>query len=169
MAWKTVRLRVKGGEASPAPPLGPSLTKYGLNVSEVVDRINKETEKFKGMEITVDIYINTETKDYRIEVRSPSTTSLLLKAAGADRPSGDPANSKVGNITLEDVIKVAIMKKNDLTAKTLKKAVKTVLSTAATIGLTVDGKEPLEVVKEVEEGQHDDLLIKYEDEWKEGR
>lgn len=169
MPWKTVRARIKGGEATPAPPLGPSLTQYGLNVDEVINKINELTKDFKGMEVTVNVYVNTDTKEYRIEVKSPPTSALLLKVAGVDKPSGDPAHNKVGDISLEDVIKVTLMKKNDLTAKTLKKAVKTVLSTAATIGLTVEGKEPKEVVKEVEEGKYDDLLLKYEEEWRKGR
>lgn len=169
MAWKTVRVKVKGGQASPSPPLGPTISQYGLNVEEVVQKINELTKGFEGMEVTVDLYVNPDTKEYRIEIKSPSTSSLLLRAAGVDKPSGDPAHSKVGNISLEEVIKVALMKKFDLSAKTLKKAVKTVLSTAATIGLTVNNKEPREVIKEVEEGMHDELLLKYEEEWKKGR
>ncbi len=169
MTWKTVRARIKGGEATPAPPLGPSLTQLGLDVNKVISEINELTKDYKGMEVTVNVHVNTETKEYRIEVKSPPTSALLLKLAGAEKPSGDPAHSKVGDITFENVVKVALMKKDSLTAKTLKKAVKTVLSTAATIGLTVEGKEPKEVVKEVEEGRYDDILLKYEDEWKKGR
>ncbi|MCD6324522.1 MAG: 50S ribosomal protein L11 [Desulfurococcales archaeon] len=169
MAWKTVRAKVKGGQASQAPPLGPALNQYGLDVGKVIDEINEMTKGFEGEEVTVNIYVNTDTKEYRIEVKSPSTTSLLLKAAGASKPSGDPAHNKVGNISLEDAIKVTLLKKYDLTAKTLKAGLKSILSTAATIGLTVDGKEPKEVVKEVEEGMHDELLLKYEEEWKKGR
>ncbi len=169
MPWRTVRARVKGGEASPAPPLGPSLNQFGLDVDKVINEINNLTKDFKGMEVTVNIHVNTDTKEYYIEVKSPPTSVLLLKMAGAEKPSGDPAHSKVGDIGLEDVIKVALMKKRELTAKTLKKAVKTVLSTAATIGLTVNGKEPKEVINEVEGGAYDDLLLKYEDEWRSGR
>ncbi len=169
MVWKTVRAKVKGGQASTAPPLGPALAQHGLDTEKVVSEINELTKGFEGMEVTVNVYVNTDTKEYRIEVKSPSTTSLLLKAAGAERPSGDPTHKKVGNLTLEDVIKVALLKKHELTAKTLKAAVKTILSTAAAIGLTVDGKEPKDVLKEVDGGAHDDLLLKYEDEWKKGR
>ncbi len=169
MVWKTIRARIKGGEASPAPPLGPSLAQLGLDVNKVISEINELTGDYKGMEVTINVHVNTETKEYRIEVKSPPTSALLLKLAGAGKPSGDPAHNKVGEISLENVIKVALMKKNSLTAKTLKKAVKTVLSTAATIGLTVEGKEPKEVIREVEEGRYDDILLKYEDEWKKGR
>jgi len=169
MVWKTIKAKIKGGEVTNKPPLGPSLAQYGLPVDEVVAKINELTETLKGIEVSVNIYVDTETKNYRVEVKSPSTSSLLLKAADASKPSGDPAHNKVGNLSLEDVIKVALMKKHELTAKTLKAAVKTVLSTAATIGLTVNGKEPKEVINEVIEGKHDEVLLKYDEEFRKGR
>ncbi len=167
MPWKSVRIKVRGGKATPEPPLGPSISQYGLNVDEVVNKINEVTKVYEGLEVTVDIHVNTDTKEYRIEVKSPSTTSLLLSMAGADKPSGDPAHTKVGNISLEDAIKVAIMKKRDLNAKTLKAALKSIVSSAATIGLTVEKKDPYQVVKEIAEGVYDDLIKKYESSWNE--
>ncbi len=169
MVWKTVKAKIKGGEATNEPPLGPSLAQYGLPVDEVISKINELTEPLKGMEVSVNIYFDTETKNYRVEVKSPSTSSLLLKVAGASKPSGDPAHNKVGDLSLDDVIKVTLMKKHELTAKTLKAAVKTVLSTAATIGLTVNGKEPKVVISEVVDGKHDELLLKYDEEFRKGR
>ena len=166
MPWKMIRSKVQGGKASPSPPLGPSISQYGLDVNEVINKINELTKKFEGLEVTVNIHVNTDTKEYRIEVKSPTTTSLLLKLAGASGPSGDPAHQKVGDVSLEDIVKIAIMKKSDLTAKSLKAAVKTILSSAATIGVTVDGKEPRDIIKEIENGVHDELLLKYENEWK---
>jgi len=95
----------------------------------------------------------------------PSTTELLLKAVGASRPSGDPANQKIGDLSFEDIVKVALEKKPDLLAKTLKAAVKTILGSAKSIGITIDGKDPKQVSREVDEGLYDDVLSKYEDEW----
>ncbi len=169
MPWRIIRARVKGGNATPAPPLGPAISQYGLDTNEVINKINEATKDYKGIEVTVEIQVNPDTKEYRINVKSPTTTSLLLKFAGASQPSGDPAHQKVGDISFEDVIKVALLKKNDLNAKSLKAAVKTILSSAATIGLTVDGKEPKLVVREVVDGKYDSILLKYEDEWKKGR
>ena len=166
MPWRIVRVRVKGGEASSAPPLGPAINQYGLDVAEVVRKINEATKDYKGLEVTVEVLVNPDTKEYKIRVKSPTTTSLLLKFAGASEPSGDPAHKKVGDIKFEDVIKVALLKRKDLNAKSLKAAVKTILSSAATIGLTVEGKEPKQVVKEVTEGKYDSILFKYEEEWK---
>jgi large subunit ribosomal protein L11 len=165
---KVFRVRVQGGKASAAPPLGPALTQYGLPVDKVVTEINKLTEGYEGMEVTVVIKVDETTGSYSIDMISPTTTSLLLKFAGVQEPSGDPAHKKVGNISLEDAIRVAIAKKKELNAKTLKAAVKSVVSTARTIGLTVDGKDPKEVLSEINKGVHDELFAKYESEWSGG-
>ena len=166
MSWRIIRARVKGGKATPTPPLGPAISQYGLDVNEVINKINEATKDYGDLEVTVEILVNPETKNYKINVKSPTTTSLLLKFAGALEPSGDPAHKKVGDVKFEDIVKIAILKKHDLTAKTLKAAVKTILSSAATIGVTVEGKEPKEVLREVTEGKYDPILLKYEEDWR---
>ncbi|MEM0014449.1 MAG: 50S ribosomal protein L11 [Zestosphaera sp.] len=168
MVWRTVRLKVKGGAASPQPPVGPTIAQLGLKVDEVVGKMNEVTKHLKDVEVTLLIHVDTETKNYRLEVKSPSTTSLLLRTAGVSEPSGDPAHKKVGNLTMDDVVKVALMKKNEMNAKSLKAAVKTLVSSASTIGLTIDGKEGKEVLKLINRGEYDPILLKYEGEWKKG-
>ncbi len=165
MSEKLVRVKVQGGKASQAPPLGPTLSQLGLNVSEVVSKINELTKGFDGMEVNVNIYVNPVTRNYRIEVKTPTTSSLLLKFAGVQQPSGDPAHKKVGDIGFENVIRISILKKSELTAKTLKSAVKSVISTAGSIGLTIDGKDFKQVLEEVNKGLYDEILKKYESEW----
>jgi large subunit ribosomal protein L11 len=162
---KIIKVQVEGGKASTAPPLGPALTDAGLNAAEVVEKINKLTEPYKGFTVTVNIIVDLDTKEYDVKLELPTTTSLLLHFAGASEPSGDPAHKKVGDIKLEDVIRVAILKKPELNAKSLKAAVKTILGSARSIGLTVDGKDPKEVVAEVNRGVYDELFKKYEEEW----
>lgn len=164
---RTVTLKVKGGEASPAPPIGPAIEQLGLDVKKVVDEINRLTQKFKGFEVKVKIVVDEETKEYEIEVRGPTTTELLLKAVGADRPSGDPMHQKIGDLPFEKIVEIAILKKHDMLAKTLKAAVKTVLGSARSIGITVDGKDPKQVTREVEAGVYDAILAKYEKQWEE--
>jgi large subunit ribosomal protein L11 len=162
---KVIKVQVEGGKASNAPPLGPALADAGLNVAEVVSKINEMTEPYKGHTITVKIIVDLDTKEYTISLELPTTTSLLLSFVGAAEPSGDPAHKKVGNLSLEDIIKVALLKKSELNAKNLKAAVKTILGTARSIGLTVEGKDPKEVVTELNKGLYDDVLKKYEVEW----
>ncbi len=162
---KVISLQIEGGDAKPGPPLGPTLSSLGLNVKEVVDEINRKTKDFKGMTIPVKIIVDLDTKSYRIEVGIPTVTALLLREAGASEPSGDPQHKKVGDVSFEGVVKVAIMVKSKLTAKSLRSAVKTLLGTARSIGLTVDGKDPKEVIKDLEAGKYDDILTRYEGEW----
>lgn len=166
MVWRTVRLKVKGASASPQPPVGPAIAQLGLDVNEVVSKINELTKHLKDIEVSVLLHVDTDTKNYRIEVKSPSSSSLLLKMAGVSEPSGDPAHKKVGNLSVEDVIKVALMKKNEMNSRSLKAAVKSLVSTASTIGLSVDGKSAKEVIKLIDEGFYDSFFLKYEDEWK---
>jgi len=163
-ALKVVNLKIKGGEAS-EKQLGPTISQLGLDVKEIVEEINRKTKKFEGMEVKVKLIVDEETKEYEIEIKPPTTTELLLKAVGASKPSGDPMHQKIGDLPFEKIVEIAIMKKPDLLAKSLKAAVKTILGSARSIGITVDGRDPKQVVREVEEGLYDAVLAKYEEEW----
>ncbi len=162
---KVIRAQIEGGKATTAPPLGPALTDAGLNAAEVIEKINELTKQYQGLTVEVKIVVDLDTKKYRIELGLPTTTSLLLKFAGASEPSGDPAHKKVGDLKFEDIIRAAILKKPELNAKSLKAAVKCILGSARSIGLTVDGKDPKEVVREVAQGVYDEILRRYEEEW----
>jgi len=159
---KTLTFQVVGGKATPGPPIGPSLSPLGVNVKKVVSKINEATKAFEGMTVSVTVVVDIDTKKFEVEVGAPTTTALLLKAVGAEKPSGDPMHQKIGDLPFEKIIEVALVKKHQLLARTLKGAVKTILGSARSIGITVDGKDPKVVVKEVEEGKYDDILSKYE-------
>lgn len=165
MAKKSVKILVEGGKATPGPPIGPTLSPLGVNVAEVVKAINEATKQFEGLTVPVEVIVDTETKKFEIKVGVPTTTALLLKEVGAKQPPGDPAHQKIGDLPIEKIIRIAIMKKEQLTAKTLKAAVKTILGTARSIGITVDGKDPKEVSRLIDKGVYDTVLAKYEKEW----
>ncbi|ABU82357.1 50S ribosomal protein L11 [Ignicoccus hospitalis] len=165
MPKKVLTFSVEGGNAKPAPPIKPALESVGLDPNEVVQKINEVTKRYKGFTVTVKVIVDPDTKEYEIEVEPPNITELLLKLAGAKAPSGDPIHQKVGDLPFEKVIEAALLKAPELTAKTLKGAVKTVLGTARAIGLTVDKMDPKEVTRLVEEGKYDEQLKKYEPEW----
>lgn len=167
MPKKTIKIVVEGGNVKPGPPLGPTLSQLKLNVGEVVKKINDATAQFKGMTVPVTIEVDLDTKEYEISVGIPTTASLLLQKAKVEQPSGDPAHKKVGDIKFEDIIDVALTKKPALTAKTLKAAVKSILGTARQIGLTVNKRDPKEIIKEIDEGKYDNVLSKYEEKWAE--
>ena len=155
---------VTGGKVSPSQ-LPPSLSKYGLDTSKIAKEASDLTKDYEGMKLKLLIIVNKEKGSYKINIKPPSITEILLKLTGASKPSGDPKNVKIGNLSFEQIIRAAILKKPDLTAKTLKAAVKTVLGSARSIGLTVDDKDPKDIIKEIKEGKYDDLLKKHEEEW----
>ena len=162
---KELKFLVVGGKATPAPPIGPSLSPLGLNVPKVVAKINEATKKFEGLTVPVKVIVDTETKEFEIEVGIPTTTALLLKAVGAEKAPGNPAAEKIGDLPLEKIIERALMKKKQLLAKTLKGAVKNILGSARSIGITVEGKDPKIVSREIDEGKYDHIISKYEEEY----
>ncbi|MET1102334.1 MAG: 50S ribosomal protein L11 [Pyrodictiaceae archaeon] len=166
MAIRMINIKIKGGQAAAAKQQLEQLSDYGINVDEVISQINKLTEIYKDFEVQVKITYDTDTKEYDIEVKPPTTTEILLKLVGATKPSGDPMHNKIGDLPFEKIVEVAIMKKPSLLARTLKAAVKTILGSARSIGITVDGKDPKEVTREVEQGIYDAVLAKYEEKWK---
>lgn len=139
--------------------------KYGLDPAKVADELNRKTSRLKGFEVTARIYVYPRSREYYIEIMPPNITELLLKKSNAKSPSGDPMHQKIGNLGIEDIVHVAIGKKSELLTLDLKKAVKTVLGTARAIGLTVEGKDPKEVTREVEQGVYDEIFEKYREEW----
>lgn len=164
---KTLRLIIEGGKATPGPPLGPTLSPYKLNIMEVVKAINDATKEYDGLPVPIEITIDTDTKKFEVKVGIPTTTALLLKEVGSKNPPKG-ASEKIGNLSLEQAIKIALMKKEQLQAKTLKAAVKTILGSARSIGITIDGKDPKVVKDEIDRGVHDELFSKYESEWRGG-
>ncbi|MEN2974044.1 MAG: 50S ribosomal protein L11 [Candidatus Caldarchaeales archaeon] len=158
MPQKTVRFIVQGGEATAGPPIGPSLGPLGVNVLQIVEEINRVTSEFKGMRVPVEVTVDTGTKDFKVTVGIPTTTALIVKDAKIEKGAKMPGRETVGQVSLEQVIKIARMKMDDMRAKSLKTAVKQVLGTCLSMGILVDGKSPKEVLREIDSGLHDERL-----------
>jgi len=158
MGKEVIELLVEGGNAKPGPNIGPKLSQLKLNIGEVIGKINEATKEFKGLQVPVKIIVDTETKKYEIEVGLPPTSSLLKKEANIEIAKRTKSGEIVGNVTMEQIIKVAKMKMKDLNTNDLKSAVKMVLGTALSLGLTVNNRNPKELMKEVEQGLYDNLL-----------
>ena len=159
---KTIEALVPGGQATAGPPLGPALGPLGVNVMAIVNRINELTKDFGGMKVPVKIIVDVDTKEFEVEVGTPTTSALIVKELGIEKGSGDPGKQKVGNLTIQQVIKIAKMKRQELLAKNLKKAAKEVLGSCVSMGVTVEGKDPREVQREIDEGKYDELFEKEE-------
>jgi large subunit ribosomal protein L11 len=157
---KVVEALVSGGQATAGPPLGPALGPLGVNVPAIVARINELTSDFSGVKVPVKITVDIDTKEFEVEVGTPPTVALIIRELGAEKGSGNPKAEKIGNLTMEQVRKIAKIKLGQSYAKTLKSAALEVLGTCVSMGVTVEGKDPKEVQKEIREGVHDEFLEK---------
>ncbi|MBS3054124.1 MAG: 50S ribosomal protein L11 [Candidatus Aenigmarchaeota archaeon] len=153
---ESIDVLVQGGKATPAPPLGPSLSPLKVNVGQVVAQINEKTKGFAGMEVPVKIVVDTETKEYTITVGTPPTTSMIRKEMKRDklRHKKEEATIEGGDIGFSKILQIAKAKEDVLMSHTMKGKVKQILGTCLSGGVTVDGKDPRAVQKEVDEGKH---------------
>ena len=146
---------VEGGKASAGPPLGPALGPLGVNIMQIINTINEKTKHFDGMKVPVKVIVDPKTKNFEIEVGTPPASSLIFKELGLEKGSGSAGTHKVGNLTVDQAIKVAKMKYENLLGKELKQKTKEVIGTCVSIGVTVEGKKPQEIQKEIDEGKYD--------------
>jgi large subunit ribosomal protein L11 len=150
-----VEALVPGGKASAGPPLGPALGPLGVNVAQVVAKINEQTKDLNGMQVPVKIKVKSRT-EFEIEVGTPPTSALILKEMGVEKGTSD--KTVVGNLTMEQVLKIANVKRKGLLAKTLKNAAREVIGTAGSLGATVDGMPSKEAQAAVVSGKYDEIL-----------
>jgi large subunit ribosomal protein L11 len=149
---------VDGGKATPGPPLGPALGPMGVNVIQVVSAINEKTKAFAGMKVPVTLIVDSKTKEFEIKVGTPPVSALILKEIGMEKGSGSPKTTKVGNLKVEQVQKIAEMKKDAMLGKDKKARFREVVGTCVSMGVTVDGKDPKVIMKEIDKGEYAGLF-----------
>ncbi len=147
---------VEGGKASAGPPLGPALGPAGVNIGQVVAKINEKTKAFAGMKVPVVVVIDPATKSFEIEVGTPPASALILKELGIDKGSGEARTTFVGDLTVDQAAKVAGMKKDSLLAASLKAAVMEISGTCVSMGVKLDGKPAKEFQAAVAKGDYDE-------------
>lgn len=155
-----IKVMIEGGKATPGPPLGPALGPLGVSIGKVVEEINKKTKAFSRMQVPVTIKVNLATKEFDIEIGSPPVSSLIKKELNLEKGSPTPNTTKVADMVIEQVIKIAMMKESSLLTKDRKATVKCILGTCASMGILVEGKDPREVIKEVDQGIYDKKIEK---------
>lgn len=158
MTKETIDLLVKGGAATAGPPLGPALGPVGINIGNVVKAINEKTAAMKGMDVPVKVIVDKDTKDFEITIGTPPTAALLKKEMFIEKGSGAAKLEKAGDIPFDHVVKIAEVKKDSLLANDMMAAVKEVVGTCQAAGILVDGKEPRQVIKEINEGKYDSKI-----------
>jgi len=155
---KVVEALVNGGQANAGPPLGPALGPLGVNVLAIVEKINEITKDYSGMKVPVKVSVDTDNKSFEVTVGTPTTSALIISELGVSKGSGVPNTEKIGDLSLEQAVRIAKLKGNDILARDLKAAVNEVLGTGVSMGVTVEGKDPREIQKEINEGKHDAVL-----------
>ena len=133
-----IKLQLAGGQATPAPPVGPALGQHGLNIMDFCKAFNARTQKDQGIIIPVVITVYAD-RTYSFITKTPPASFLLRKAAGLDKGSGEPNRLKVGSVSMNQVEEIAKTKMPDLNADSLASAVNTILGTARSMGIEVTG------------------------------
>ena len=149
-----IKVMVDGGKANAGPPLGPALAPQGVNIGEVVGKINEKTAAFSGMKVPVTVTINSD-KSFEIKVGLPPMSALIKKEINAPKGAANPKTDVVGNLTMEQVLKVADMKDDVLNSYNKKSMAKEVVGTCCSMGVTVEGLNAKKALKAIEAGKFD--------------
>ena len=136
-----VKLQVKGGQANPAPPIGPALGSKGLNIMDFCKQFNARTQDKNGKILPVVISVYAD-KSFDFIIKTPPVANQLLEAAKIKKGSADPNRKKLGTVNWEQVKTIATEKMPDLNCFTVESAMKLVAGTARSMGITVSGKSP---------------------------
>ena len=150
-----IKLLIDGGSMKPGPAIAQQLGPLGINMGKVISDVNSATSNFNGMKVPVELNINEKTKSFTIKTFSPPTSELLKKELNLEKGTADHKKVKMGNASIEDVIKVTKIKFPDMLQKEFKSAVKSVLGTCKSIGTLVENQEANDISKDVESGKFD--------------
>ena len=131
-----IKLQIPGGQANPAPPVGPALGQRGVNIMEFCKAFNARTQDSKGTVIPVIITVYSD-RSFTFVTKTPPAAILLLKAAKIEKGSGEPNKTKVGKVTKKQVEEIAKLKMPDLNAGSVAAAMRTIEGTARSAGITI--------------------------------
>lgn len=136
-----LKLQVRGGQANPAPPIGPALGSKGLNIMEFCKQFNARTQDKQGMVLPVLVTIYAD-KSFDFVIKTPPAPVLIMEASKVKKGSAEPNRNKVGSVTWDQVRQIAETKMPDLNAFTIESAMKMVAGTARSMGVRVTGTAP---------------------------
>jgi len=153
-----IKLQIPGGQANPAPPVGPALGAQGVNIMQFCQAFNADTAERQGVTLPVEITVY-EDKTFSYIIKTPPAAYLLRKAAGIEKGSGEPQANKVAQVTLQDCRDIAEQKMVDLNANDIEAGAMIIAGTARSMGITVvddkgkllRGHDTRELIRKVEE------------------
>jgi len=131
-----VKLQLPGGQATPAPPVGPALGQHGVNIGQFVQQFNERTREFAGTTIPCELTVYVD-RSFEFILKSPPASVLVRKAVGLAKGSGTPSREVVGSITREQLEQIAKTKMKDLNARDLEGAVRQIMGTCRSMGVKV--------------------------------
>jgi large subunit ribosomal protein L11 len=152
MADVVISALVDGGKASGGPPLGPALGPLGVDINGIVALINEKTKAYEGIKIPVKVIVDAGTKTFRVEVGSPTTSALIMKELGI-QTGAKTKEETVGNLTLEQVKKIANAKESSMYGNTLADRMKQVLGTCKSMGVNCENEGPMLMIKKIGSGE----------------
>lgn len=132
-----IKLQAPGGQATPAPPIGPALGQHGVNIGQFVQQFNDKTKDLNGMTVPIEITVYAD-RSFDFIVKSPPAAVLLKQEAGIAKGSGVPHKEKVGKVTFDQCKKIAEMKMKDLNAYDLEHGARIIAGTARSMGIDVE-------------------------------
>ena len=150
-----IKLLVEGGAMQPGPALSQKLGPAGINIGQVISKVNDATKDFKGLKVPVELDVNINTKEFDINVFSPPVSELLKKELGLEKASGIQKKMQVANASIEQIISIAKQKSSNLLAKDLKSAVKSIIGTCVSLGVLVENKPAVEIEEDIDKGKYD--------------
>ncbi|OYT25369.1 MAG: 50S ribosomal protein L11 [Thermoprotei archaeon ex4572_64] len=162
---KVIRTSVIPGKANPQQ-LSQQLSQLGLDVNKVVNVINEKTKilaSYGLKNVSVELEVDLDTKEIDIKLELPAISELILRAIGREEGSHKSINEIIGDLDLEKLAEITYIKWDELKCRNFKAALKQVVSTCRSVGVTINGKDPREVIKEIDNGLHSDIISKYEE------
>lgn len=132
-----VKLHIPAGKATPAPPVGPALAQYGINIAEFCQKFNEATKDKSGFTVPVEITVY-EDSSYKFKLKQPPVSELLKKTAGIEKGSGTPNKTKVAKISKAQLKEIAQKKMPDLNTSDIEKAMKIIEGTAKNMGIAIE-------------------------------
>ncbi len=151
-----IELLVEGGKAVAGPEMGQKLGPLKINIPDVLSKINEKTSMFKGMKVPVKLFIDIKTKDIEIQIGTPPVSELIRKELTLEKGSGVPNKERIGNISIEQVIKIAKMKQESMFVNDLKAAVKNVIGSCNSMGVLIESIPAKDFVKKID--SYNDLI-----------
>jgi large subunit ribosomal protein L11 len=150
-----IKLLIDGGNMEPGPAISQKLGPVGINVNQVIQKVNEATKGFNGLKVPVELDVNPSTKTFEITVFSPPVSELLKKELGIAKGSGMQKKVTMYNASIEQIISVAKTKLPNMLSKNLKAAVKTVIGTCGSLGVLVENKSAAEIENDIDAGKYD--------------